>query len=34
MEALMDITLGVAACSVSESKCNSGKCAPVKIIIE
>lgn len=33
-EALMDITLGVAACSVSESKCNSGKCSPVKIVIE
>lgn len=33
-KALMDITLGVAACSVSESKCNSGKCSPVKIIVE
>jgi hypothetical protein len=33
-EALMDITLGVAACSVVESKCNSGKCSPVMIIIE
>lgn len=33
LEALMDITLGVAACSVSESKCNSGKCSAVKIII-
>ena len=29
LEALMDITLGIAACSVSESKCNSGKCTPV-----
>ena len=28
LKALMDITLGVAACSVSESKCNSGKCSP------
>ena len=34
LEALMDITLGVAACSVSESKCNSGKCSPIKIIID
>lgn len=34
LRALMDVTLGVAACSVSESKCNSGKCSPVKIIIE
>ena len=34
LEALMDITLGVAACSVSESKCNSGKCSPVKVIID
>lgn len=34
LRALMDLTLGVAACSVSESKCNSGKCSPVKIIID
>ena len=34
LEALTDVTLGVAACSVSESKCNSGKCSPVKIVIE
>lgn len=33
IKALLNITLGVAACSVSESKCNSGKCSPVKIII-
>ena len=33
LKALMDITLGVAACSVSESKCNSGRCSPVKVII-
>jgi hypothetical protein len=33
LRALMDITLGVAACSLSESKCNSGKCSPVKVII-
>ena len=33
MKALMDITLGIAACSVSESKCNSGRCTAVKVII-
>jgi hypothetical protein len=34
LEALMDLTLGIAACSVSESKCNSGKCSPVQVIID
>jgi uncharacterized protein YcgI (DUF1989 family) len=34
LEALMDIRLGIAACSVSESKCNSGTCSPVKIVID
>lgn len=34
LKSLMDITLGAAACSVSESKCNSGKCSPVKIVID
>lgn len=33
LKALLDITFGIAACSVSESKCNSGKCSPVKVII-
>ena len=33
-KALLDITLGVAACSVSESNCNGGKCSAIKIIIE
>ena len=33
-KALMDIKLGIASCSVSESDCNSGKCSPIKIIIE
>lgn len=32
-EALRDVTLGVAACSVSESMCNSGCCTPIDIII-
>ena len=34
LKALMDITLVVAACSVSESKCNSGKTSSFKVIIE
>lgn len=34
LEALEDVTLGIAACSVSESSCNSGKCTPVLIRIE
>lgn len=34
LKALMDAHLGVAACSVSESECNSGKCSPVKVIIK
>ena len=34
LAALMDLTLGVAACSVSESKCNSGRCTSVKIRVE
>ena len=34
LKALMDITLGVAACSVAESKCNSGKCSPIKIVVD
>ncbi len=34
LKALMNITLGVAACSVSESKCNSGKCSPIKIVVD
>ena len=31
LEALEDVTLGIAACSVSESACNSGKCTAIKI---
>ncbi len=34
MKALTDLTLGVAACSVSESLCNGGKCTDIKIIID
>ena len=31
---LTDVTLGVAACSVSESKCSSGKCTAVGVTVE
>ena len=34
LKALMDVTLGIAACSVLESKCNSGKCTPVTVIVQ
>lgn len=34
LKAEMDVRLGVAACSVSESKCNGGKCSPIKIVIK
>lgn len=34
LRAEMDMRLGIAACSVSESECNNGKCTPVKILIE
>ena len=34
LKAKMDLSLGVAACSVSESLCNSGSCSPIKIVIE
>ena len=29
-----DVQLGIAACSVSESDCNSGRCTAVKIVAE
>lgn len=33
-KAEMDVRLGIAACSVSESKCNGGKCSSIRVIIE
>lgn len=30
----MDVIIGIASCSVSESKCNGSKCTPLKVIIE
>jgi len=34
LRAEMDVLLGIAACSVSESTGNGGKCSPIKITIE
>lgn len=34
LKAEMDMRLGIAACSVSESECNSGKNSPIKVVIE
>ena len=33
LKAHMNMRLGIAACSVSESSCNSGKCTSIKVII-
>jgi uncharacterized protein YcgI (DUF1989 family) len=33
LEALADVALGIAACSVSESACNSGTCTAIKVIV-
>lgn len=33
LRTLMDVRLGIAACSVSESDCNSGRCSPVRVEI-
>ena len=33
LQALADVKPGIAACSVSESGCNSGKCSAIKVII-
>ncbi len=30
----MDMRLGIAACSVSESRCNGGKCSAVQVTVE
>ena len=34
LKALMNMRLGIAACSVIESNCNSGKCTSIKVIVE
>lgn len=34
LRAEMDVRLGIAACSVSESDCNSGKCTAIQVVID
>ena len=34
LQAQMDVLVGLAACSVSESKCNGGRCTAVRVILE
>jgi uncharacterized protein YcgI (DUF1989 family) len=34
LKALMDVRLGVAACSVSEHTTNGGTCSPIQVVIE
>lgn len=34
LQAMLNARLGIAACSVSEGECNSGKCSSIKVIVE
>lgn len=34
LEALMDVHVGIAACSISESNTNNGKCSPIMVCID
>ncbi len=34
LQAKMDMRLGIAACSVSESNCNNGKCSSIMVVVE
>ena len=34
LRAMMDACVGLAACSVSESACNAGRCTPLAMILE
>lgn len=34
LKALMNVRIGIAACSVSESDCNSGRCTAIRIIVK
>lgn len=34
LKALMNVRIGIAACSVSESDCNSGRCTSIRIIVK
>ena len=33
LQALMDVRLGIAACSVSEGECNTRRCSAIKVVI-
>lgn len=33
LQALMDVRVGIAACSVSEGECNAGRYSPIKVIV-
>ena len=33
LRALTDARIGIAACSVSESSCNSGRCSPIEAVV-
>lgn len=33
LQALMDVRLGIAACSVSEGECNARQCSSIKVIV-
>lgn len=34
MQALMDVRIGIAACSVAEGDCNARKCSAIKVVVE
>jgi uncharacterized protein YcgI (DUF1989 family) len=34
LKAIMDVNVYIAACSVSESSCNGGRCKPIKVVLE
>ena len=34
LQAMMNVRVGIAACSVSEGECNDGKCSSIKVIVE
>lgn len=34
LQALLDVRVGIAACSVAEGACNARNCTPIKVIVE
>ena len=34
LQALMDVRVGIAACSVSEGECNDRQCTPIRVVVE